>query len=69
MTPIYDNVSSRNMFVWATSSIADKKATLNFQSPEVFTILPLMGVREGAGGLLREGIEEPGDKSWAFAPA
>lgn len=44
--PIYD-VSSRNTFVWATSSTSDKKATLNLQNPDVFTILPLMGVRKG----------------------
>lgn len=49
VTPIYDNASSRNTFVWATSSISDKKAALNLQSPEVFTILPLMGIRKGGG--------------------
>lgn len=55
VTPIYDNTSSRNTFVWATSSISDKKATLDLQSPEVFTILPLMGIRKGGRGIFKEG--------------
>lgn len=57
----YTDFSSRKIFGWATCLYVRQKGH-NLQSPEVFTIPSLRGVRKclwgGQGNFLREGIED-----------